>query len=404
MRFMSVALCLLIVSRVSAQRPRADLKSLHNEHRWFELRDAVAQEGGTSFYRGIVECAFSQLSECEADLHAAMASADKLDSIEAHRILISAYLRTGQYKAAQKEADALLALTPNDSDTRGDYPLLELLGQSPDQIVQSTGSSALQIQEHGLPVLISAKPATYWFDTGANLSVMSESEARRLGLVTRTVESKVGVMTGAKVQFRVAVANNVQIGNSRLQNVAFLVFSDDQQPFSSLPEGSRGLLGMPILLALGRVSFGPDRHFQITPKQIDRSSTHPNLCFDGKNPIALVEYAGRQLSFTLDTGATNTDLYPPFARSFPEVVRHGKTSSSKMEGVGSTDELYSVVLASLKLRIDQFSAVLHPATVLLKENGESSKYFYGNLGIDLLMQPRSVTIDFKNLRLSAQGQ
>lgn len=400
---MTVALCLLIVSRVSAQRPRADLKSLHDEHRWFELRAAVAQEGGTSFYRGVVECAFSQLSECESDLHAAMRSAEKLDLIEAHRILVSAYLRTGQYKAAKKEADALLALSPNDSDARGDYPLLKLLGQFPDQVVRN-GSSALHIQEHGLPVLINAKPATYWFDTGANLSVMSESEARRLGLLTRSVESKVAVMTGAKVQFRGAVANSVQIGNSRLQNVAFLVFSDDQQPFSRMPEESRGLLGMPILLAWGQVSFGPDRHFEITPKQTDNRSTHPNLCFDGKNPIALIEYAGRQLSFTLDTGATNTDLYPPFAKSFPEVVRHGKPASSKMEGVGSTDELDSVVLASLKLRIDQFSGVLHPATVLLKENGESSKYFYGNLGIDLLMQPRSVIIDFKNLRLSAQGQ
>jgi hypothetical protein len=118
----------------------------------------------------------------------------------------------------------------------------------------------------------------------------------------------------------------------------------------------------------------------------------------------LVEYAGRQLSFTLDTGATNTDLYPPFARAFPELVRHGKTASSKMEGVGSTSELHSVVLTSLKLKIDQFSAVLHPATVLLTENGESSKYFYGNLGIDLLMLPRRVTIDFKNLRLSVQAQ
>jgi predicted aspartyl protease len=400
---MSVALCLLIVSRVPAQRPSADLESLHNDHRWFELREAVAQKGGTSFDRGAVECAFSQLSECETDLHGAMGSPDKQIAIEAHRILISAYFRTGQYKAAQKEADALLALNPNDSDTKGDYPLLKLLGQSPDQAVQN-GSSALHIQEHGLPVFINAKPATYWFDTGANLSVISESEARRLGLSTQTVESKVGVMTGAKVQFRVAVASHVQIGNSRLQNVAFLVFPDDQQPFSSLPEESRGLLGMPILLALGRVSFGPDRHFEISPKQIDSSSTHPNLCFDGKNPIALVEYAGRQLSFTLDTGATNTDLYPPFARAFPKLVRHGKTATSKMEGVGSTDDLHSVVLESLKLRIDEFSAVLRPATVLLTENGESSKYFHGNLGIDLLMQPRSVTIDFKNLRLSAQAQ
>ena len=403
MRFANLALCLLVASEVFAQRT-PDLKSLYQEHRWFELRDATSI-GGSAFYRGAVECAFAQLTKCETDLHSVVKSGSSSeDTTEAHRILVSVYFRLGMYKAALREAEALLALNPNDFDIKGDLPLLELLGEFSDQTIQSTGGSALKIQEHGLPVSIDGRSATYWFDTGANLSVMSASEARRLGLSIRTVGSKVGVMTGAKVQFRVALAHHVQIGNSHLQNVAFLVFSDGQQPFSSLPQESQGLLGLPVLLALGQVAFGRERQFEISPKRSSSSTSRPNLAFDGKNPVALVEYQGRELSFTLDTGASNTDLYPPFAVVFPELLRNGEKRQSKMEGVGSTQELDSAILPSLKLKIDRFIATLRPATVLLKENGELSKFFFGNLGIDLLMQPSKTTLDFTGMRLSTVGQ
>ena len=405
MRFASIFLCLLLTSAVFAQQAASDLQSLYRRHSWFELRDSVARIGGPAFYRGAVECAFSQLSKCEADLHGVVESHSSVaDAIEAHRILVSAYFRTGMYRAALSEADALLSLDPNDPDMKSDRPLLALLGQSADQAAQTTGDAVLKIQEHGLPVEINGKSATYWFDTGANLSVVSDSEARRLGLLTRAVETKAGVMTGAKIQFRVAIAGDVQIGNSHLRNVAFLIFSDDQQPFGSLPQDSRGLLGMPVLLALGRVSFGRDRRFEITmAKDIETSTTHPNLCFDGKNPVAEVEYADRAISFTLDTGATRTDLYPPFAAAFPELMRGGKKHQSKMEGLGSTEELTSVILPTVKLKIDHFLADDRPANVLLEENGESSKFFFGNLGIDLLMQPRMTTLDFRSMRLSVHA-
>jgi len=401
MRFVTVCCFFLILSEACAQSA-TDLNSLYRQHRWFELRNAISESDASPFYRGAVECAFGELLKCEADLHeVAKSHSTTADRIAAHRILISAFFREGKYKAALSEADALLALDPDDADIKSDHPLLQILGEFSDQQAESHGNSVLKIDEHGLPVVINGKSATYWFDTGANLSVLSESEARRLNLVPRSVQTTVGVMTGAKVGFRIALAESLQIGNSTLKNVVFLVFPDEQQPFSSLPQESRGLLGMPVLLVLGQISFGSDRQFEIISKENGNSLVRPNLCFDGKTPLALVEYKNRQLTFTLDTGASSTDLYPPFAIAFPEVLRRGQTRVSKMEGVGSTQNLESAVLPSVKLKVDHFPLVLRPATVLLKENGESSRFFHGNLGIDLLMQPRKVVLDFRTMRLSA---
>jgi hypothetical protein len=47
------------------------------------------------------------------------------------------------------------------------------------------------------------------------------------------------------------------------------------------------------------------------------------------------------------------------------------------------------------------NVVLHPAKVLLKETTGSSKFFDGNLGMDLLTQGRKTTIDFRWMTLTS---
>ena len=101
-----------------------------------------------------------------------------------------------------------------------------------------------------------------------------------------------------------------------------------------------------MLLALQKFFWGADKIFAIGPKSSNKTVSHADLCFDGQHPVAQVQYDGRRLAFTLDTGATNTDLYPPFAAMFPELMRGAaKTDSYKMEGAGGTKILDAAVFA-----------------------------------------------------------
>jgi hypothetical protein len=177
--------------------------------------------------------------------------------------------------------------------------------------------------------------ATYWFDTGADLSVLSESEAKHFGLRILAVPVKLGGLAGAQTDSRVAVADELSIGSIRLRQVAFLVLSDDQPPFNQSPPGEGGLIGIPVLLALQRFAWGADRRFAINSKASPKNLPHADLCFDGHHPVARIQFENRSLAFTLDTGATNTDLYPPFAATFPEFIRAAaQIGSHKTEGVG----------------------------------------------------------------------
>jgi Aspartyl protease len=239
---------------------RADdtsLKSLYDGHRWFDLRDAVAKGGASLFYQGVVACVFNDLQRCKKEMGAVVKANPQSDqAVEAHKHLASTYLVHGMYRKVLAQINAILAVRPGDSDAANDHPFMAALAKFPDQEVAHRAHSTLDIQEAGLPFSINRAQATYWFDTGANYSVMTESEARRFGLKAREVSTKMGVSTGATVDFRVVVADEVSFGSFRLRHVAFLVVRDDQPPFNESPDGSRGLVGMPVLMAFQRFIWG----------------------------------------------------------------------------------------------------------------------------------------------------
>jgi len=380
-----------------------NLKSLYDTHRWFELRDVVRNGGASRFYQGAVACAFNNVRRCQKSFRDVFNSAPRSDeALEAHRILASTYFSHGEYKKALAEVDAILALRPTDADALSGRPVIAVLADNPDQQLAGRHTK-VELQDGGLPFSINGVNATYWFDTGAELSVLSESEAKRFGLRVRPASVRVGDLNGTQVNARIAVADELSIGSIRMRHVAFLVLPDNQPPFNEGSPGSRGLIGIPVLLAFESFVWGADRSFEIGPESLDKRVPHADLCFDGNHPLVQVAYENRPLAFALDTGATNTDLYPPFASAFPELIRSAtKTDAYKMEGVGGAKYMEAATLESLKFSIGGFPATLKSVGVLLKPTTNASRFFAGNLGIDLLQQAHKTTFDFKAMTLTLQ--
>jgi len=401
--FLAGFCCLFPSSRgLGGPADESKLKVLFDDRRWFELRNAVADKGSPAFYEGVVACAFNEIARCKKKLGAVIQSHPMSDvAFEAHKRLANADLAHGRYREALAHLNAAVTIKPDDSDSRNVLPLLTALAEFPDQRLVRRHHATLELHEDGLPFSVHGVSATYWFDTGANFSIMSESEAKRFGLKVRSVATKVGVSTGARVDLRVAVANQLAFGPIVLENVAFLVFPDDQPPFKDSSAGSRGLIGIPVLLAFERFVWGSDKKFEIGSPQVNARTLRPNLCFDGNTPVTQIQFDNRNLTFVLDTGATNTDLFPPFAAAFPELLRSShKTDSYKTEGVGSSKQMNAAILDSVSLVVGGYPVVLKPANILLTPTTETSNFFQGNLGIDLLQQAHEVTFDFRAMTLS----
>jgi hypothetical protein len=386
-----------------AQESETDLKSLYDSHRWFELRDSVRRGGASFFYQGAVACAFNHAHRCERKFGNVFHSTPTSDqAVEAHRILASNYFIHGEYKKALAQVDAILALRPADADALSGRPVIAVLADSPDQKLAGRHTT-VKLQEGGLPFSINGVHGTYWFDTGAELSVLTESEAKRFGLRVRPVSVQVGDVNGTQINTRIAVADDLAIGSIRVKHVGFLVLPDNQPPFNDQSPGSRGLIGIPVLLALEAFVWGGDKSFEIGIESSHSSASPAALCFDGNHPVLQVAYDHRLLAFALDTGATNTDLYPPFASAFPELIRSApRTDSYKMEGVGGAKYLEAATVESLKFSIGGFPVSLRSVAVLLKPTTEASRFFAGNLGIDLLQQAHQTTFDFKAMTVTLQ--
>jgi predicted aspartyl protease len=126
--------------------------------------------------------------------------------------------------------EARWAAFPNKSELKNEQTAIAGFRGLPDQTVGRQRPSTLPHEPGSIfiPISINRTPATYFFDTGAWVNCMSESEARRLGLAVHDAEGTLGTGTGAKIGFRTAVASEVTAGGIHFKSVSFAVFRDDQ--------------------------------------------------------------------------------------------------------------------------------------------------------------------------------
>src|SRR5207245_406476 len=162
---------------------------------------------------------------------------------------------------------------------------------------------------------------TYFFDTGAWISCMSESEAKRLRLKIKNTSGTLGQSAGSQVSFRTAVAQNVVIGNTHFKHVSFAVFPDNQEPWSDLPPGRRGIVGIPILVGLQTLRWEDGGAIQLAEPAEPFNIRRSNLTFDNDHLVVTAMVQNQKIAATVDTGAISTDLYKPFADMFENLLK-----------------------------------------------------------------------------------
>ena len=389
-----------------------DLESLYESREWFKLRDAVRARNAPAFYRGAVACGFGNLQEARQQFKSVIKSAPKSEkAYQSCNMLAYLYFRTGRYRHALKEIDQMLRIRPDNASDQAGRKLFTALSQSAEQSVTRRRASKLPYEvKIGNPFIslsVNGNAVKYMLDTGANISVMSESEAKRVGLTLHQVPagaSKIQGSSGAQSQssYRIAVAEQVVVGKFRLSDVAFLVLPDDQEPWIDLRPGERGALGISILHAFRTMRFSNDGIFEIgfpSKHQVQQS----NLCFQDAYPIVEAALSTRRLRLALDTGAAETHLTVRFAKEFEGLLdQAGKKSTRDVLGVDGSRRIEAVTLQELRFQLGGFNTLLRPAQVPLSTTNPDIDDFHGLLGWDLLSQARSITLDFESMTLALE--
>jgi hypothetical protein len=380
-----------------------NLKSLYEAGKWTELQEALQKTKGHDLYRGALAVTFHQgLREAESHLRAAIKAAPKSEeAYEAYEWLSHLYFYSGQYNRLVSTMEARWSAFPGRPGQDQEKGEIAGFRGLPDQVTVSVRPSTVRHEDHSIfiPLSVNGKAATFFFDTGSWPNMMGESEAKRLGLRFTEASGTIRTMTN-RASFRTAVADELIVGGVRLKNVSFTVTPDDGEPWSVLPLGRRGAIGIPVILAFRTLRWAQDGTVRIGENPASFDAHTANLLFDNDHLAISVRLAGRTAFGSVDTGAEGTDLFRGLAEQFPSILESGKKGITQVHGVGGTESYESVTLPEITFEIGGIQARLRSPGVLVNRGTRS---YIGNFGLDVLQQGRAFKFDFTAMRLELEA-
>lgn len=382
------------------------LKAMLDSNQAFALRDAIKSGHAPAFYRGAVEDSENRTGSAKRDLEKTIrADPRSAEAFESHEMITNMAFRDGRYHDALLEAEAAHAAMPDSADLNNELPLFRALAESPDMEVVERRSSSFPMKRDsdgstGLPMTIDGHAVSYGFDSGAALSVMGAADAKMLGLKVQHVETNLTEASGTAIPgFDIAVAADLVIAGLHLRNVPFFVLLDTGEPWMHVPVGGRGLVGLPVLLAMQTVRWQHGAWFAFGKQARPKSPAEQNLLFHGTTAIVQLQVEGKALTFSLDTGASDTDLNEGFAKALPDLVKAGRSETRAITGLGGSNQYDSVLLGPVAFQIGGKTVTLPSPHVF---PAHSLGKFDGNLGNDILKQAKQVTLDFRTMTLELE--
>lgn len=330
----------------------------------------------------------------------ALAQAQDQDRARRDEERLFDHLRTGRYADARRLIDEMLRVEPRD-DLKN---VLAVFGSGPNmQIQRGSATFACEVSDTGvlLPLTVDGAPVTWLVDTDANVTMISDTEAARLGLTIRDSEGQASDHAGGSTGVRIATAARVVIGRTVLQDVPFLVTPADRMPWKALPPGKQGVLGSPVAMALDALRWTRDG---MCSTGSDATASEPaghvqNLAWRDLHIVVTAEFEGTPLEFILDTGnQAGTQLWPRFGDDFePLIRRRGTRGTVRVTQIGGSSDRDVMVVPDVRLRVGGKDVRLARGNVFARPIGDDR--FHGLLGMDVLSQAASVSIDFRSMTL-----
>lgn len=387
--------------------------SLLAKREFFALRNFLAKnaadlkEQDRLYYHCFTDNFFNRLDESTRNIDQLLekyrASLSRKQFVTLMKLKIDNLVKTYRYKAAYSVSTQLLSdyrqvLSPEDQEDIGNEAILwESLQNAQPQQVSVTENTRIAYKRDmagliNIPVSIADTTNEFVFDTGANISVITESNAKRNGLVPGEKYFEVLAATGIKVKARTAVAKEMKIGDHILvKHAVFMVFPDSALVFG--PYKINGIIGFPVIEQMGEIRISA---VQLEVPREPVPASFANFGLDQLMPVLNAKYRTDSLPFTFDTGAAATDLNLPFYNKYRDEITATNSLHDKQFGsAGGNVKISSYKLPEVVLQIAGKTFPLKDAPVKTAAVTENDQYYYGNLGQDLMRQFREMVINFR---------
>lgn len=198
---------------------------------------------------------------------------------------------------------------------------------SPESISFTNGSTQLPFKHTAsgtaiIEVMVNGKKFHFWVDTGAGLTTLSSAVANEAGIHWKQGSTAIAA-TGNVIESGFGVIDSLRIGGMNVSNHACLVLDHKQLEFKML--GIKllkidGIIGWNLLQELAVTIDNKQK--QITFGPAGKRTNENNFYWMNIPIVACKDSLGHDLNFFLDTGASETAVYPSYA---------GKADTSKAE-------------------------------------------------------------------------
>ncbi|PTW47961.1 putative aspartyl protease [Sphingomonas faeni] len=235
-------------------------------------------------------------------------------------------------------------------------------------------------------------------DTGANLSVMSVSAAKRLGLRILAGAGSIASPSSGQIATRVAVADRLIIAGVELAHFAFLVMNDAQLSFP-IAGGYQidAIVGFPVFRALGRVRFDRAGGFAVG-RSAGPALAGDTLRASGNDLYVLANVDKVPVTLHLDTGAASSGLTSLFAKRHPQLIAGLARGSEKIMGIGGNTIVAQTALwRDVKMSVGTASTSLPQITIALDLPAGRKEKRLDAIGQDVLGAFASYTLDFDTM-------
>ncbi len=399
----------------------ADLDRLIEGKRYRELEvrlpGAQIPAVERAYFEAILDDRRNRVTQCIAALHKTIPSLRKTQPRRA-AVALSALavdnFKIGSYAEAVSVSLDLLKhfstqlKAAEKSSIEDNLHTFALLGDAPPQTVSGMRNFTVTLQRDAIgdldvPLQIGLTQEHWIFDTGANISTIPRSTAKRLGLsISKGRACTQAGATGAEVPLSTTIIPEIHFGDAIIHDVVALVIEDKDLDIHLGPEKHyqiQGILGFPVLAALGSFTV-TGMQMVVSPESLP-SNRSTSLYVDELTPLIAASVDGRELLFGFDTGSSSAELTAQFYRQFRSQFASLQTSKTTFGGGGGSREMAVYRLPKIELGLGAAKATLANVPVLTEDRGlDPLDHLFGNLGQGLLQQFRSYTIDFTSMRLS----
>jgi clan AA aspartic protease (TIGR02281 family) len=233
-------------------------------------------------------------------------------------------------------------------------------------------------------------------DTGAEISVVAQSEAERMGVRPVKGRFEVGTTT-ASVNGQIGMIDRLRIGGATVENVPVLVLPDAQLTIGGMTK-IRAILGLQVLRAFHRVAWLRDAYVlalgEAAPPVKD---SRYRLYWHGSGLGLSLTTQTATMGALLDTGSNDTFLWAPGVGLLtPEERASAAKKKSQVGGAGGV-----VTVEQDRFPRLTFEVAGVPVRLTDVELAGDKADGAGRVGMDVVSRFETMTLDFDRMAIAA---